>query len=99
MRNVNFWEDFGIHIEIILAGVLGGLLSLEDKKGLSTWEKIGVFMSGGVISNYLTPIIVDWTGIGQNYTYGLAFLLGYTGLTGVKILVLYIHRKFLKKKD
>lgn len=97
MKNVNFWEDFGIHIEMILAGLLGGFLSLEDKQGLSTWEKLGVFASGGIISNYLTPVIVEWTSMNENYMFGLAFLLGFSGLKGVKLILMYIKKKFFKK--
>lgn len=93
----SFWENFGIHIEIIVAGLLGGFLSLEDRAGLSTWEKLGVFASGGIISNYLTPAIVEWTDMNRNYMFGLAFLLGFSGLKGVKLLLIYLKKKFIKK--
>ena len=93
-----FLNDFGIHISLMVAGALGALLSLEDKQGLSTYEKVFVFISGGVVSNYLTPAIVYWTDLNKNYMFGLAFLLGFSGLKGVKAIILYIKKRFFNKK-
>jgi len=92
-----FLEDFGIHISLIIAGVFGSLLSLEDKQGLNAWQKIVVFLSGGAIANYITPLLIDWLDVNDSVIFGMAFILGFSGLKGLKLIILYIKKKFSKE--
>lgn len=95
----DFFDTIGIHIALIIAGAFGVLLSLEDRQRLTAWEKIGIFLSGAATSNYLTPPIVYWTGVNDSVKFGLGFLLGFAGLKGVKLIVIYIKKRFFHKED
>lgn len=92
-----FFEDFGIHISLILAGIFGSLLSLEDKQGLNAWERIGVFISGGAIANYMTPLLIDWLNVNDSVRFGMAFILGFSGLKGLKWIILKIKGRYHKE--
>lgn len=92
-----FFEDLGIHLALIIAGIFGSLLSLEDREGLTAWQKITVFISGGAIANYVTPALIDWADVNQNVMFGLAFILGFSGLKGLKYIILKIKGRY--KKD
>lgn len=94
---IAFLDDIGVSIALIIAGVFGGILSLSNKKELNGWEKTLVIVSGGAIANYLTPLIFSYIDINENTKYGFAFLLGYSGLEGVKWIILKL--KLTHKKD
>lgn len=91
-------DDIGVSFGLMIAGFFGTLLSLEDREGLNTWEKITVFISGGAISTYITPIFVDWFSLNDSIKYGVGFMLGFSGLKGMKIIILYIKKRFSKKE-
>lgn len=93
---IDLLEDLGIHIALIIAGIFGSLLSLEDREGLTSWQKIAVFLSGGAIANYMTPALIDWADVNQNVMFGLAFILGFSGLKGMKYLILKIKCRYNK---
>lgn len=92
----NFLDNFGIHISLIIAGVFGSLLSLEDKQGLNAWQRVGVFISGGAIANYLTPLLIDWLDVNDSVRFGMAFILGFSGLKGLKFIILKIKGRYHK---
>lgn len=92
-------EDIGVSVGLVVAGFFGTLLSLEDRAGLNSYEKVTVFISGGAISTYITPIFVEWFRLNDSVKYGVAFMLGFSGLKGMKYLILYIKKKFFKHKD
>ena len=91
-------EDFGVHIWLIIAGLFGALLSLEDREGLTNWQKIMVFLSGGAIANYMTPLLVDWLDVNDSVRFGMAFILGFSGLKGLKWIILKIKGRYTKEK-
>jgi hypothetical protein len=90
-------DDIGVSFGLVIAGFFGTLLSLEDREGLTMWEKVTVFLSGGAISNYMTPMFVNWFGLNDSIKYGAAFMLGFSGLKGMKLIILYVKKKFFKK--
>ncbi len=99
MDKITEWfENLGIHAALIIAGAFGSLLSLEDRAGLTAWQKITVFLSGGAIANYLTPALINWANVNENVTFGLAFILGFSGLKGLKLIILKIKKRYIKDK-
>lgn len=95
---IQFLEDLGIHIALIIAGIFGSILSIGNKKELTGWQKVLTVVSGGAIANYLTPIVCSWVNIGESTRYGFAFLLGFSGLEGVKWIIIKIKGKYSKKE-
>jgi len=90
----DFLETLGINITLAIAGFIGSLIwatTTDDKsikKGL-----IGIF-SGTFCANYITPLVIDVFNLGEESQFGVAFVLGYTGLKGVERLA----DKYFKKK-
>jgi hypothetical protein len=89
-------DDIGLNVGLLVSGFFGTLLSLEDRKGLNTYEKIMVFLSGASISAYITPIFVEWFNLNDSIKYGVGFMLGFSGLKGMKLIILYIKKRFSK---
>jgi hypothetical protein len=92
-------ENLGINIALILAGIFGSIVSMGNKKGLSLWERVVAWLSGGAIANYITPIIISTLNISESTKYGFAFLLGFSGLEGVKWLIITFKNKYNNKNE
>ena len=88
----NLLQEVGINAGLIVSGLFGSLLTI--KKGANArLGSIAVSIATGVGSaNYITPVVVDALGIdNQNLTFGIAFILGFLGLTGIE----YAIKKFM----
>jgi hypothetical protein len=88
----NLLQEVGINAGLIVSGLFGSLLTI--KKGANArLGGIAVSIATGIGSaNYITPIVVDTLGIdNQNLTFGIAFILGFLGLTGIE----YAIKKFI----
>jgi hypothetical protein len=80
----NILQEVGINAGLIVSGLFGSLLTI--KKGAATrLSSIALSIAAGVGSaNYITPIVVDSLSItNQNLTFGVAFILGFLGLSGI----------------
>jgi hypothetical protein len=95
---INKLEHFGISVWLMVAGFFGAFLSLQDKEGLTKRDKAVSLLAGVLIANYLTPLIFDLLNINDNAMGGVGFLLGYTGLETIKLLISFIKKK-LKKHE
>lgn len=92
-------ENLGINIALIIAGIFGSIVSMGNKKGLTIPERIVAWLSGGAIANYVTPVIISMLNISESSMYGFAFLLGFSGLEGVKWLILTFKNKYSKENE
>jgi hypothetical protein len=90
-------EDIGIHIGLIMAGLFGAFLSISVQSNLTPWQKVIVVVSGSATANYLTPLILEYINLGENTRYGLAFLVGFSGLKFVEFIIVKIKSKMDKK--
>ena len=95
----DYLEDFGIHLGLIIAGLFGAYLSVSINKDLTTWQKITVLISGAATANYVAPFLFNYLNIGDNAQYGLAFLIGFSGLKGVEWIIVTIKNKYGKRKE
>ena len=75
-----FLESIGIHIGLIMAGLFGAFLSVSVNSKLNVWQKVVVVICGAMTANYLTPFILNYILLGENTQFGLAFLVGFSGL-------------------
>ena len=89
--------DFGIHLGLLIAGLVGADLSVSINKELSTLQKITVIISGAATANYLAPFIFQYLNIGDNAQFGLAFLIGFSGLKGVEWLIVKVKDRYAGK--
>jgi uncharacterized membrane protein len=94
----NFFNSLGFDITFI-AGIAGGIVSLTKQKDLSFKESLIAVLSGGFTANYLTPLVAEWLNFSEKTLYGIAFLLGYTGLKTVEIIMKSMHKKLSSNND
>ncbi len=94
---LKFLEELEIHLALIIAGGFGSLLFVTNRNDLNWWQKMLTVLSGGAIANYLTPVLVSLVNVGDSTVYGFAFLLGFSGLEGVKWVILVLKGKYKKK--
>lgn len=103
---MNDWKeylnDIGIQIGVLIAGFAGGLVSLQNMKGLSRWQVIGTLFTSLAVAGYGTPLLVEELGIHTEATkYGAGFLLGLCAMriipliqTSVPLLWSWLVKKF-----
>lgn len=80
----NILQEVGINAGLIVSGLFGSLLTI--KKGHATrMSSVALSIAAGVGSaNYITPVVVDSLSLtNQNLTFGIAFILGFLGLSGI----------------
>lgn len=82
-------EEIGINVGLIIAGLSGGLVTANKK---DNWkEQIPVITAGTLSANYISPIIIDILNITNNNAgYGIAFIVGLSGLKIAEKLESYI---------
>jgi hypothetical protein len=93
-----FLEDHGIHIGLIMAGLSGAFLSISVNSNLTPWQKLVVVLSGSATANYLTPLVLKYVNLGDSTQYGLAFLVGFSGLKFVEWMIVKITKGVTKNK-
>lgn len=94
---IQFLEDHGIHLGLILAGISGAFLSVSVNSKLTTWQKVVVVLSGAGTANYLTPLVLEYIKFGDGTQYGLAFLVGFSGLKFVEWMIVKVTNTIEKK--
>lgn len=79
-------EEIGINVGISVAGLFGALLMVG--KGATTNLKTTFFslVSGVASANYITPVVLDLSGVDEEYQLSIGFILGFLGLKGVEII-------------
>lgn len=92
----NILQEVGINAGLIVSGLFGSLLTI--KKGHTTrLSGVALSIAAGVGSaNYITPVVVDSLKLtNQNITFGIAFILGFLGLSGID----YAIKKFMPEVE
>lgn len=92
-------EYFGINVAIMFAGAVGSFVSMGQKKNLGFWGRFTSIVSGGAVAHYLTPLVIGWMDLSEGSKYGFAFLLGFSGLEGVKWIIVTLKSKYLKDNE
>ncbi len=89
----------GFELVLMIAGFMGALVNVSRDKNLTVIEKALTVISGGLIANYITPLILDWIKAGDSARYGLAFIMGYMGLKSVEYAIDWLHQKKRRDED
>lgn len=91
---IEFLKTYGISTEIFIAGMSGAIVFLTKSKEMSVTQRFLTTISGGLSANYLTPLVANWFHLDQSVLYGIAFLLGYSGMKSVEILLKLFQSRF-----
>jgi hypothetical protein len=80
-----FLNSIGINIGLTIAGFLGSLLLLPKQRNWKM-QLVSVF-SGSLCATYLAPVLIGFLNINApNIQYGLAFLVGFSGVKIAEVL-------------
>ena len=80
---MEFWEPLGIKAGSVVAGFVGGVVSLSMLRDLTPMRALGTVLCGTACAAYLTPIALEYTGLSGSSEHALAFFLGVCGMNGV----------------
>jgi hypothetical protein len=95
---IKWLKLFGINFGLYIAGLFGAYVNTNTMKDLLPYERAGLILSGGLCANYITPVLIDWMAMGENTQFGMAFIIGYMGLTSIAYTVTFIKDR-LNIKD
>lgn len=88
-----FLESIGIHVALLIAGLAGGLVSINRNKKTSVLSKVLIIISGGLIATYITPVFfMLFSFSDERAKYGVAFIIGYMGLKSIEIVINKINK-------
>jgi len=80
--------ELGINAGLITSGLFGSLLTIKRDSTKRLGAVLLSITTGVGSANYLTPIVVDFVNINnRNLEFGIAFILGYLGLSGIEFAV------------
>jgi hypothetical protein len=80
-------EPFGLKISFIIAGFIGGVVSLKYVKDLNKWAALFAVFTGSAGANYLTPIFLHYVKLDENLEYPAAFIVGLTALNLIPLII------------
>ena len=89
----------GFEIGMFIAGLFGAFVNTNTMKSLKPYERAGLIISGGLIANYITPIFVSIMDFNESTQFGMAFVIGYMGMTSIAYIVDYVRKKLNIKED
>ena len=88
------FDEVGIEVASLFAGLAGGLASITKEKELTRTQRFITVVVGGLISAYLTPVFGIFLNMPDQAKYGVGFVIGYSGLRSVE----WIIEKYFKKE-
>lgn len=96
----SFFESIGIEVIIFFAGLAGGVTSLTTKpKDMTRKQQLITVFAGGFAANYLTPLVAEWLNLSDKSLYGIAFLLGYSGMKSIEFAIKRMHKPLKQNID
>jgi len=87
----DYSKSIGVDPGLFLTGVFGAVLNLNTKNGLNVWENLSTLITGGLVTNYLTPLVCSYFSVFNSLQYSIAFLIGYSGLKAMEYVLQVVH--------
>ena len=87
----------GIEAPVFMAGSSGAIVFLTKNNKMSKTQQFCTVLSGGLSANYLTPLVGDWLSLDAKVLYGVAFLLGYSGMKSVELIISAFKSRITQK--
>ena len=92
--------EVGINAGLITSGLFGSLLNIKKDASRRLSTVLLSIGTGVGSANYLTPIVVDIINIdNRNFEFGVAFILGYLGLTGIEFAIMKVLPQAAQKEQ
>jgi hypothetical protein len=71
----------GIKKAALLAGLIGGVVSLRFFEGLTGWGKVVTALGGAAFANYLAGPASEYLAVSASHEGGVGFVLGLFGMS------------------
>lgn len=89
-----FLMNIGMNVGLAVSGFFGSLLLVGKQKNKNLREQIFSVIGGTMSANYLTPVFIDAFKLEtESMKYGVAFVIGFSGLKVVE----YTYEKWFSK--
>lgn len=98
MTLIEILKYIGIESQTFIAGMSGAVVFLTKSKNMTRTQQFLTVLSGGLSANYLTPVVANWFNLNPSVLYGIAFLLGYSGMKSVELLISVFYKKIKKEE-
>jgi len=90
---IRILSELGLELPSIIAGILGGVISLTYEKEKTSPAKAGfLILTGACTAGYLTPMVAEYGNIGDNLQAGLSFVIGLSSMHIIKSLPLLVDK-------
>ena len=86
-------EQFGIKLSVIIAGFVGGIVSLTYETKISAIRAVLLITSGASVAAYLQPAIQHWMNFPPQLANALGFVLGLSSMKVVQFITHYTEIK------
>lgn len=86
-------KNIGVETQIFIAGMSGAVVFLTKSRNMTKTERFLTILSGGLSANYLTPLVANWLNLDKSVLYGIAFILGYSGMKTIELILNKFHGK------
>lgn len=93
MSIIDLLKSIGIEAATFIAGSSGAVALLAKSKKMSKTQQFFTVLSGGLSANYVTPLVISILGLDSNVGYGVAFILGYSGMKFVESIIQFFISK------
>jgi uncharacterized membrane protein YeaQ/YmgE (transglycosylase-associated protein family) len=80
-------ETYGLKIAYIIAGFIGGIVSLKFVQDMNRWAAVLAVFTGAAGANYGTPVILHYIALEQSLEYPAAFFVGLTSLNLIPLVI------------
>jgi len=88
----------GIEVPVFIAGSSGAIVFLTKSNKMTKTQQFCTVLSGGLSANYLTPLVGEWMNLDNRVLYGVAFILGYSGMKSVELIISLLKTKIPQNK-
>jgi hypothetical protein len=93
----HFFKDIGIDLAYGIAGIFGGIAFVSKPNQMSIAQKFLTVVTGVGTATYITPLALMILHLPTEYGYAVAFLIGFSGLKTIELLINKFETKRAKK--
>lgn len=92
MFSEDIFTQLGLKISTLIAGLVGGLISLSYQKQMKWYKAVAIIIVGGITAAYTTPLLVTLFSMGQPLEHSLAFIMGLLGMRLTTAIIVGIEK-------
>ena len=84
---MNLEAQLGIKLSVLVAGLIGGIVSLTYETKLSFMRALLLIIGGASTAAYLHPLTEHYLGLDNKFSSGVGFVLGLVSMKVINFLI------------